>query len=146
MRPKRKSSGFTIIEVAVALFIVLGGALIFSVLMTMAVKSGKMVGNHQQAVSIVQHKVDQLRAVGFGRLTHIELSDAGIIDAVPNEAPYTFTKIDQLEQFFPNPVGTIQVQDIGINVRQVTVTLVWTGSASRQGNGQMSVTTYISRS
>lgn len=142
---RRRRLAFTIIEVAVALFVLLGGSLMFTALVTMAAKSGKMVGNHQQAVSIVQHKVDQLRAVGFGRLNHEELSEAGIVDPSPVSLPYRFDLVDQLDNFFPNPEGTVQVQDLGPNTRRVIVTLKWSGSSTRQGDGQLSVITYISR-
>jgi hypothetical protein len=142
---RRRKLGFTIIEVAVAMFALLGGSLMFTALVTMAAKSGKMVGNHQQAVSIVQHKVDQLRAVGYGRLNHEELSEAGIVDPSPTSLPFEFDLVDQLDTFFPNPVGTVQVEEVGPTTRRVIVTLRWSGSSTRQGDGELSVISYISK-
>lgn len=117
----------------------------FSALMVPASKSGKMVGNHQQAVSLVQHKIDQLRAVGFGRLVYTELRDAGIIDTTPTVPPYRFTRVDDLASLYPTPVGTINVESVTADVRRVTVTLTWTGSAFGQGNGSVTVQALIAR-
>jgi hypothetical protein len=142
---RRRSAGISLLEVIVGIFLLLAGTLMFATLVTAAVKSGRMVGNHQQAVSIVQHKIDQLRAVGYGRLTHEELHDAGIVDSIPDALPFKFNSVDELDRYFPNAIGSVTVEDFSTNVRKVTVNLTWTGSAYRQGNGEMSVITYIAR-
>ena len=53
----------------------------FSAMLPMASKASRMVGSYQQAASMVQHKIDQCRAIGYGRLTYSELLTAGVIDA-----------------------------------------------------------------
>ena len=67
----RGKLGYTFIEVIVALFLVSLGAIMFSSMLPMASKGGRMVGNYQQASSIVQHKIDECRSVGYGRLTNL---------------------------------------------------------------------------
>lgn len=142
---RRLRNGSSLLEVMFAIFIVAGAALVFSALIPSAVKSEKMVASHQQAISIVQHKVDQLRGVGYGRLTYSELLDAGIIDSSPTSSPYRFTQVDQLNTFYAQATGTIAISDFDANIRRVTITLTWTGAAFRQGNGTLSIDILIAR-
>lgn len=141
----RRRRGFSLVEVMVSIFLVAATGAVFYGLAPMAARTGKMVGNYQQAASMVQHKVDQLRGVGFGRLTYSELRNAGIVDTLPNTSPYRFNTVDSLTSLFPAATGTITVTDYNANVKQVVVTLTWTGSPVRQGNGSLSVTALIPR-
>ncbi len=147
MRVRRRvlAAGHSLIEVLIAVFVVAGCAMMFSALVPPSIKTGRMVGNYQQAASVVQHKVDQLRAVGFGRLTYDELHDAGIIDSTPTALPFSFKNVDGLASIYPNPVATVQVEDYSSNIKRVTVTLTWTGSAYKQGNGSLSTVALIAR-
>lgn len=142
---RRLRRGATLLEVVFAVFIVAGAALVFSALIPPAVKSEKMVASHQQAISIIQHKIDQLRGVGYGRLTYSELLDAGIIDSSPSSSPYQFTQVDQLTTFYRQATGTIAISDFDANIRRATITLTWTGAAFRQGNGSLSIDVLIAR-
>jgi hypothetical protein len=144
-RRHHKRAGLSFIEVFFAIFMVVTAALMFSGLVPLAVKSEKMMGSYQQATSILQHKIDQLRGVGWGRLTFAELSDAGIIDATPTASPYSFKTVDNLNSYYRSATGTITVTDFSTTIRQVTVTLVWTGSNARQGNGTLTVTALIAK-
>jgi hypothetical protein len=94
----------------------------------------------------VQHKIDQCRGVGYGRLTFTELRNGGIIDATPTASPFSFKTVDGLTAIFPNTVATITITDFSADIKQVTVELTWTGSPNRQGNGTMSATALIARS
>lgn len=114
-------------------------------LMPTAMKTGKMVGNHQQAASLVQHKIDQLRGVGWGRLNHTEMVNAGIIDATPGASPYSFVLVDGIDGMYVEAVATITVEDFSPQVKKVTVTLTWTGSAQRQGNGTLTASALIAK-
>ena len=142
---KRAHRGFTWIEILASIFIVGLSAVFFASLYPMATKSQLMVGNHQQALGLIQHKIDQLRAIGYGRLTYTELKDAGIIDATPASSPYRFDGVDSLTTIYPAAQGTITISDFSSNVRQATVSLTWSGSARRQGNGSLSLTTLIAK-
>lgn len=142
----RNTLGYTLIEVVVALFLTTLGAVMFGALMPMASKTSRMVGNYQQASSLVQHKVDQLRAVGYGRLTYTELRTAGIIDASPTVPPYRFTGVDGLSSIYPQATGTIDVTDYSSSIKRITVSLTWDGSTARQGNGTLSVVAFVARS
>ncbi|MGV3618233.1 MAG: type IV pilus modification PilV family protein [Fimbriimonas sp.] len=146
MRTRRvRSRGFTWIEVLLSIFVVGITAAIYGSLIPMSAKTQTMAANHQQALGIIQHKIDQLRAVGYGRLTFTELKDAGIIDSSPTSSPFRFDTVDNLDSLYISSVGTIAVSDFSTTVRQVTVTLTWTGSGRRQGNGTASLTALVAK-
>ncbi len=142
---RNKKGGFTLVEAMVAMIIIASAAGVFFALMPMSFKTGKMVGSYQQASSLLQHKVDQMRGVGYGRLTYAELRDAGIIDASPSSQPFSFKNVDGLSTLYASPTATIQVTDFTESIKRVTVTLVWTGSAMQQGRGDMTVTALIAK-
>ncbi len=133
------------LEVIFSIALLSAGALIFSALVPQAVKSERMMSNYQQATSILQHKVDQLRGVGWGRLTYSELTAADIVDSNPTTSPYSFATVDNLTGYYKAATGTISVSDFNTSIKQVTVTLTWTGSKARQGNGSLTITTLIAR-
>lgn len=143
---RRKRGGFTFVETVVGIFLVALTATMYYALLPMAFKTGKMVGNTNQASSLVQHKVDQLRGVGWGRLNYTELSNAGIIDAAPSTSPFSFKTVDGLSSIYPNAVATILVEDFNSEIKKVTVTLTWSGSANKQGNGTLTACALIAKS
>lgn len=145
MKERRRKLGFTLVEVMVSMMILTASSIIFFALLPMSFKTGKMVGCYQQASSLVQHKIDQMRGVGYGRLNYTELANAGIIDASPTSAPFSFKGVDGLDSIYVGPVATIQISDFSANVKQVTVSLVWSGSAMKQGQGDMTVTALIAK-
>lgn len=144
MSRRSRLSGFSLIEVLVSIFLIALGGAIFGSLIPSAVRSGRMVANHHQAASLVQHKIDQLRAVGYGRLNYTELVEAGIIDESPDTQPFTFKNVDQLTEFYRDPVATITIHDLNATIKQVTVTLSWSGIAGR-GENTVQITTLIAR-
>lgn len=141
----RKRRGYTLIEVIVALGLVAAGTLAFGAMVPMSARSARMNANYQQAVSLLQHKIDQCRAVGWGRLTYAELQGAGIIDASPTSSPYSFATVDTLSSIYPSATGTITVSDYSSVIRQVSVTLTWTGSSARAGNGTVTASALIAK-
>ncbi len=116
-----------------------------SALMPTAARTGSMIGKYEQAASLVQHKIDQLRAVGYGRLTYTELTSAGIIDEEPSTQPYSFKEVDQLQNIFPEPEALITIVDEYSNIKRITVTLRWRGGGFTQGSGQMEAIAFIAR-
>ncbi len=138
-------AAFSLLEVMVAIILVAMAGVMFTALIPTAAKTSKMVGNYSQACSIIQHKVDQLRAVGYGRLNYLELKNASIIDPEPSEHPFHFTQVDGLGELFVNPNGTINIEDWDANTKKVTISLTWTGSAQHQANGDLAIEILISR-
>jgi len=134
---------FTLVEVIVAVFLLAMAVLMFGAFYPSASRASRMSGNHSQAISEVQHKVDQLRAVGYGRLNYSELRAAGIIDAEPGASPFRFDSVDGLAALLPNPVGTLSVSYPATDLAQVTVRLTWTGAPSKAMEGMHEVTILI---
>jgi hypothetical protein len=108
-----------------------------------AARTSRMSGNHSQAVSEVQHKVDQLRAVGYGRLTHSELSAARIIDPSPTGMPYRFDGVDGLANLLPNAQGTINITSAGTDLSRVTIRITWSGAPAKANEGTHEVTILV---
>jgi type II secretory pathway pseudopilin PulG len=122
------TGGFTIIEVAVAIMVFTFLMLIFASAMPMAKKAVEMNGQYAQANSLCQHKIDQLRAVGFGRLTYDELSDAGIIDTSPASLPYHFDGVDEVSDYLNQATSTINITQPDAtepDILKVTITITW---------------------
>jgi type II secretory pathway pseudopilin PulG len=142
---RRRSSGFTLLEAVIAIFVLGATATVFFAMVPTATKTGKMVGNHQQAASLVQHKIDQLRGIGYGRLTYSEMRDAGVIDPAPGASPYSFKTVDGLDDIYITPDATITIEDYSTEIKLVTVTLKWTGSHAQQGNGALSAKALIGK-
>jgi prepilin-type N-terminal cleavage/methylation domain-containing protein len=136
---RRAHRGYSLIEVMVATFLLSMAVLTFAALFPVAAKSSKMTGNYAQAVSIAQHKIDQLRAIGYGRLNYTEMLNAGIIDAAPGSDPYEFDVIDNLAGYFPIYTGTISLATEAADLTRVTVTVAWQGQGDRatQGNATL---------
>jgi type II secretory pathway pseudopilin PulG len=148
-RLARRKRAFTWIEILVAVFIVSLSAITMVALLPMSAKTQGMVGDYNQGASLIQHKIDQLRAVGYGRLNYTELYNAGIIDSTSKTSPFIFATVDDLDTLFPNASGTLAITDVkGPNnevMRQVIVTVVWSGSSMRQGNGTLTTTAYVAK-
>lgn len=153
-----RSQGFTLIEVALALIVFLMMTLVFAAVFPMALSAAKTSDNYSQAAQIAQHKIDQMRAAGFGSLSYAGLTGASIIDSIPPTGPtaiYHFEGVDNLVSnganngyFPPGSTGTITIQDYnayatakGVSsglppagaVDYVTVTLTWTGGGVHGG-------------
>ena len=143
LRKAKTSTGFTLMEVMVSLFVMTLIILMFAATLPMAAKSSKMNGSYEQAMSLCQHKIDQMRSVGYGRLTYSELLTAGAIDASPSALPYSFRQIDSLSSYFTSSTGTINIEPYATGVSKVTVQVQWTGMGARQTAGTYTVVALI---
>jgi len=119
------SGGFTLVEVMISLMVFVVLTLIFAACVPTARKAAKTNGQYSQAISLCQHKIDQLRAVGYGRITYDELSDAGIIDEARTTQPFSFTGVDDVAAYLPQPTTTLSVDDVGTDQLLVTATITW---------------------
>lgn len=145
MRRFTKQRGISLVELLFGLFLATMAGLVFTAILPMASKTEKMLSYYEQASSFGQHKIDQMRAVGYGRLTQKHLEMGGIIDASPTVAPFSFKTIDDLPSIFPKPKGTIEIFDHTSKVRRVRVTIEWSGSLAKQANGKLVVEALIAQ-
>lgn len=119
------NKGFTLVEVMISLITFAVLTIIFGAAVPLAKKTAHMNGQYAQAISLCQHKIDQLRAVGYGRINYTELSDAGIIDDIPTTSPFSFNEVDQVEDYLPQPTATLNVESLGPNQLKVTAVITW---------------------
>jgi prepilin-type N-terminal cleavage/methylation domain-containing protein len=150
---RRRSArpGYSLVEVIVAMTLFSLATLVFAALFPAAAKTSKMNNLYAQAVSLAQHKVDQMRAVGYGRLNYTDLLAAGIIDATPNASPFRFDQqsaadsADDLSNFFPSDTSSITIADEATDLKRVTVTLNWTGINEKSQSGSVTLVALIAR-
>lgn len=143
--PRHARPGYSLIEVMVATFLLSLGVLAFSALAPVSAKAAKMNGNYAQAVSIAQHKVDQLRSVGYGRLNHADLLAAEVIDASPGAEPYKFDTVDGLANYYPVFTSSITTEDVATDLKKATVTVSWTGQGDKPTQGNATLVILIAR-
>ncbi len=130
--------------IAVAVFSML--IIMFATAVPLADKSSNMNGQYAQAISLCQHKIDQLRAVGFGRLNYTELSDAEIVDLNPTSSPYTFSTVDSVPEYLQNATTSLHVDTVAWSTRvlKVTATITWKTTGYESKTSSMSLSAYIS--
>lgn len=136
-------SGFTLIEVVISLIVFSFLMLIFAACIPMAKKTANMNGQFAQAISLCQHKIDQMRAVGAGRLNYEELSDAGIIDDSPTTQPFSFVGVDEVDQYLASPTATVTITTVSDSVTKVTVVITWKTTGYESKTSTMTVPALI---
>lgn len=119
-------SGFTLVEVAISLFVFACIAIIFAGSVVLAEKTSHVNGEYAQAISLAQHKIEQLRAIGFGRLNYTEMDDPGnIIDPTPTSSPYSFEQVDEVSKYLPSSTAQLSISYDSESIARVTVTITW---------------------
>ena len=150
-RNHQSDSAFTLVEVTLAMIVFLMMVMVFAAVFPLAARSAKFANYYAQASMLAQHKIDQVRYIGFSKLQNaanlssLEIADSGAPAMGP---PYTvsFTNIDNLTSaspsgsfFPPGSTGTVKVVDYSTvpgvtspppagSVDVVTVTVNWSGS------------------
>ncbi len=167
-RRRRGRSGFTLMEVAMAMMVFTMMTLMFAAVFPMAVRGAQHSSNYAQGTMLAQHKMDQLRTTGYIRLVDpAKLAPTGIIDnpqpagypIVSNGATtYSFTSVDSLVSdgttkgyFAAGSTGTVTVSDYAAGaapsgtsgvpagtLAYVTVTISWVGGGISSGSTSVS--------
>ncbi len=135
--------GFTLIEVMISLTVLVALTLIFAACVPAARKAAAVNGQYSQAISLCQHKIDQCRAVGYGRITYDELFDAEIIDGNPTSLPYSFVGVDEVASCLPQPTATVNVTDAGTNRLRITATVTWQNTTYEAKTSSMSLSAIV---
>lgn len=147
----RRRCGLTLMEVMISLFVFSLLVVVFSSSLIVAKSASKINGEYAQAISLAQHKIDQLRAIGFGRLTYAELID-GFIDEAPTTSPFSFAGVDNVANYLPGAsvghpaTATLKVENHPSDTRmkKITVTITWRSSPRRATDGKVEQIAYIS--
>lgn len=153
---KRRLSrrGSSLVEVMIALFVFALLAVLFAGSLMVSNAATGINGQYAQALSLCQHKMDQLRAVGCGRLNYTELNEGTIVDDAPTTSPYTFTEVDGVNNILQlkgkngrtsNPTTSVSITDLATDtrVKVVTVTVKWKSSSSKVKNSSATLVGYI---
>ncbi len=152
---KRRQSGFTLVEVALALIVFAMMTILFAAVFPMAVRGAQYSNNYAQAAMVADHKMDQLRDGGYGLLFNPSgntgLISQNIIDSVNANGSYDFTTADNLadggtsQGYFPaGSTGTITVSDYTTSgvpsgtMAYVTITIAWNGGGVSAGSYSLS--------
>lgn len=140
-------SGFTLVEVVVALFVFTLLMLVFASTISISLRASRLNSQYTQATSLCQHKIDQLRATGFGRIDYTDLRAAGnpIIDSSPNTQPFSFVVEDNIASVLPSPTATISTSflDAAQQIMKVTVTITWKNVTLENKTSSMSINAII---
>ncbi|MGB9620187.1 MAG: type IV pilus modification PilV family protein [Armatimonadota bacterium] len=139
---RRFDRGFTLVEVVLSLIVFVVLTLIFAASVPIAHRTAKMNGQYSQALSLCQHKIDQLRAVGYGRINYDELSDAGIIDDSPTTPPFSFVGVDQVATYLPQPAATLSLS-YGTGEITATATVTWKSNPHQNRMSRVSLSAVI---
>lgn len=133
MRVIGSRRGAGLIDVMLTLFLLGVAGMIFSAVFPTCIRSTKQAQEYKIAAAISQKKMEQLRAVSYDLLNYTQLTSRSVVDSSPGSSPYSFTTVDSLSTLLPSGTGTLTVQDINSDTRQVTVTVSWrgTGTATR---------------
>ena len=136
--------GFTLIEVLVALTVVVALTTIFTATVPAARKAASVNGQYSQAISLCQHKIDQMRAVGYGRINYDELEPLYIDDS-RTTPPYNFAEVDQVADYLHDPTATLDVDSIPGRPNEVlvTATITWGTTTHESKRSSMSLSAVI---
>lgn len=141
MRAKRKSSGFTLIEMLAVVFILAVGLTSVSALFIAGIVSTRKAKRVSAGANAVQQQLERLRSAGFSGCTvdpEIFESDDGytILEQNADGTGVVGFTIQDL----PNGQGTIDIQfytggsGTYPNLKQVTIAATWSGGATTAGS------------
>ncbi|BDI32334.1 hypothetical protein CCAX7_43850 [Capsulimonas corticalis] len=149
----RRNGGFTLVELAISLFVFGMMVLLFGATFPVATRAGHVGANYAQASLLAQQKIDQLRDLGFTGMNGSALYGRGVVDSATqnSDGSFSFTVVDDLIDngnsvgyFPPGSTGKIWISQAltstGSNAPtlaqavQATVTIAWQGGSQSSGN------------
>lgn len=108
-------------------------------------KSQTSADRYLEASGLVQRKIDQMRSLGYGRLTKLELINAGIAASETSVNKYAFTSTAAGLTTFSNGNGVITISDFSTTIKQIQVDFSWKDSGGQATPRSLSVTTLIAK-
>lgn len=128
----RKRSGFTLIEVLFAIFLVATAAGIVIATLPIANNSRGRADMQNKAVGLAQKELEAIRGMGYANAAASQLVTYGLIDsATPTTGTtYSFTNSDSAAfdnpaRLLPSGQGSVTITQSDIDLKQVTVTVTW---------------------
>jgi prepilin-type N-terminal cleavage/methylation domain-containing protein len=129
---RRRRSGFTLIEVLFAVFLVtISGAMVAATL-PISTDARARADLNNKATGLIQKQLEAIRGLGYQNATPGQLAFYGLIDSTATVAPntYTFTNsdsaaLDNPSRILPGGTGTILVEQPDLDLRRITITVTW---------------------
>lgn len=132
-RSTRTKRGVSLIEVLFAVFMVAVCAVILVAAMPTASRSQAMSDLNNKATNLGQKELEAVRGLGYANVTFEQLFAAGLIDSTTTVAANTwsFTNVDtglndSASKLLPSGTGRVKIEQMGLDLRRVTVTVNWT--------------------
>jgi len=132
-------SGFTLLEVLIAMFVVCMCALMVAATMPVASASRHKSDLMNRASGLAQKQLEAIRGEGYVNANASQLAAFGLIDsAIPiGTNKYSFTNsdstsLDNPAKVLPQGTGSVQINAITLNLTEVIVTLTWKDSSGNQ--------------
>lgn len=122
-RKKRRSAGFTLVEVMIAVFILAITALIFAATVSTAQISRIKAAHTTYAVNLAKQTIEEKQSAGYASL-------------LPGTPEVT------IPADLPGGVQTTQISQYAANLKEVQVTITWSGY--RQVGGSITMDALIS--
>ena len=156
----KNKRGFTLLETMIALMLFLLLTLVFAAGIPLAKRSSNTNGQYSIALSLCQHKIDQMRASGYGDIGILDrLKERKICDSTTtNVNQFTFTKLIQSEidslsnsaqtkgRNLIDPTGTVIVltnSNAAYMEKKVIVTVSWKNTVNDTTYRRVSVVASI---
>ncbi len=121
--------GFTVAELMLTVGLLGVLVLAYAALMPAGIRTGAHASRRQVATEIAQSVLERARLAEYNNLTYDGLKQYGLIATTPEASPFALSTANPAtlnpSLVLPQGSGTIQVEDVGYDVRRVTVTIRW---------------------
>lgn len=133
---RRRTAGFTLVEVVLSIFLLAVVAVVFGALFPVSQRVSSGSKWRATALLLAERRMEAVRLLGYGNLSYDGLRSYGLIDASPNTSPFSFTNTDDARnespaRMLPQGTGQIIVEDTAWDVRRVTVRVSWRDANNR---------------
>jgi len=134
-RLKRKSSGYTLIEIVFALFLLATGAIVTTAALPIANTDRGRADMLNKAVGLAQKEIESIRGLGYANANGPQLYSYNLIDSatpIANQptSTYSFTNSDSAANdspatLLPGCTATVTVAQTATDLISVSVTITW---------------------
>jgi len=150
---RHSRKGSSLLEVVIALFLFALLVVLFAGSLMVSNAATGINGQYAQALSLCQHKMDQMRAYGYGKLNYADLEPL-IIDSSPSTQPYSFTQVDGVNEILqlkdnnghassPTTAITITDHPSDPRIKVVTISVKWKSASHKVKNSSATLVGYI---
>lgn len=124
--------GYVLIEALYAIFLVLTAALIVAATLPVSNQARNKTLLSDKAMDVCQKQIEAIRTLGYQNANPTSLAADGLIDSANpvSGTAYSFTNsdsavLDNPGLILPSGVGTVNIQQLNLNMIQITVSVSW---------------------